>query len=153
MAYTKQQIETIFNTICERVENGEALRSVLKDKDMPSNKTFYEWVDNDETKVKRYMRACEERANSIFEDIINISDNVEQDIITLPDGREVENKAVIARDRLRVDARKWAASKLNPKKYGDKIDQNINHSGEIKTSANNHTYEEMYFLKYGKKPE
>ena len=153
MAYTKQQIETIFNTICERVENGEALRSVLKGKDMPSNKTFYEWVDNDETKVKRYVRACEERANSIFEDIINISDNMEQDIITLPDGREVENKAVIARDRLRVDARKWAASKLNPKKYGDKIDQNINHSGEIKTSANNHTYEEMYFLKYGKKPE
>ena len=31
----------------------------------------------------------------------------------------VTNHNVINRDRLRVDARKWAASKLAPKKYGD----------------------------------
>ena len=28
----------------------------------------------------------------------------------------------VARSRLRIDARKWLASKLAPKKYGDKID-------------------------------
>ena len=36
------------------------------------------------------------------------------------DGKEIINQDVIARSRLRVDARKWIASKLLPKKYGDK---------------------------------
>jgi hypothetical protein len=31
---------------------------------------------------------------------------------------------------LRVDARKWKASKLAPKRYGDKMD--LNHSGNLK---------------------
>lgn len=31
------------------------------------------------------------------------------------------NHEQIARSRLRVDARKWAAAKLAPKKYGDRI--------------------------------
>ena len=32
---------------------------------------------------------------------------------------------VVARSRLRIDARKWLASKLAPKKYGDKIDATL----------------------------
>ena len=43
-------------------------------------------------------------------------------MITLPDGREVIDQAVVNRDRLRVDSRKWLLSKMNPKKFGEKID-------------------------------
>ena len=32
------------------------------------------------------------------------------------------NHDVIQRDRLRVDARKWMLGKMQPKKYGDKLD-------------------------------
>ena len=129
--YTEEQIETTFNIICERIEDGESLRSVLKDKDMPSSQTFYIWVDGNDIKSKQYARACELRAENEFEDILKISDNIGKDLITLPDGREVVDNAVIARDRLRVDARKWRLSKMNPKKYGDKV--GVEHSGEIKT--------------------
>ncbi|TXH58050.1 MAG: terminase small subunit protein, partial [Desulfurellales bacterium] len=33
----------------------------------------------------------------------------------------VFDATAVARNRLRVDARKWLASKLAPKKYGDKV--------------------------------
>jgi hypothetical protein len=31
----------------------------------------------------------------------------------------------VARNRLRVDARKWMAGKLRPKRYGDKIEHEV----------------------------
>jgi hypothetical protein len=121
MAYTKIQIEDIFKEIIERVEIGEPIRTVLKDDDMPSSRTFYKWLDEDEEKVKQYARACEVRADVIFEEILTIADKQGEDIIIL-DGKEVTNHNVVSRNRLQVDARKWVLSKMQPKKYGDKID-------------------------------
>ena len=54
--------------------------------------------------------------------MIDIVDNNTNDVNVLEDGKEVVNNDVIQRSRLRYDARKWLVSKLNPKKYGDKID-------------------------------
>jgi uncharacterized iron-regulated protein len=64
----------------------------------------------------------------MLEEIIDIADDNSQDMTTDKDGNEVVNHDVIARARLRVDARKWAMSKLAPKKYGDKLD--VNHGGQ-----------------------
>jgi membrane protein implicated in regulation of membrane protease activity len=41
---------------------------------------------------------------------------------------EVVNGEHIQRSRVRIDARKWKASKLAPKKYGEKI-QHAGHDG------------------------
>lgn len=38
---------------------------------------------------------------------------------------EVENKEVVNRSRLRVDTRKWLMSKIAPKKYAERIQQEI----------------------------
>jgi hypothetical protein len=128
MAYTEQQIEKAFNDICTKICGGSSLRATLCFDNTPSSQTFYKWIDEDKEKAKQYARACEERTDYIFEDLITISDSAGGDLITLPDGREVVDNAVITRDRLRVDTRKWMLSKLNPKKYGDKLDvtQTIN---------------------------
>ena len=40
-----------------------------------------------------------------------------------------ENGEALRRSQIRIDARKWMASKLKPKKYGVKI--GLNHSGQI----------------------
>jgi hypothetical protein len=40
----------------------------------------------------------------------------------------------VARSKLQIDARKWKASKLAPKKYGDKMD--LTTDGEKITSFN-----------------
>lgn len=122
MAYKEKDIIALFDSICQRIEEGEALRTILKDNEMPSSRTFFKWLDEDEEKVKQYARAKEIYAEGVFEDIILISDGSGDDVIIDEDGKENINHHVIQRDRLRTDTRKWALSKLNPKKYGDKVD-------------------------------
>lgn len=131
MAYKKEQIEEIFNRIMSEIIHGRALRNILKDEGMPAPETFYVWLDQDESKSKRYARACEYRADAIFDEIIDIADETDNDTIyDIETGAEKPNHEWIARSRLRVDSRKWIASKLAPKKYGDKIDVDHTTLGE-----------------------
>jgi hypothetical protein len=122
MSYTIEDITEIFNKILIEIESGRALRKILKEDDnMPSTQTFYKWIDEDAEKSKQYARACEVRADAIFDDIIDIADDSSGDKKVIQSG-EVVDSEFVARSRIRIDARKWIASKLNPKKYGDKID-------------------------------
>jgi hypothetical protein len=122
MAYSQKEIDDIFNYVCGEIEKGRALRNILKDDNMPSTSTFYQWLDNNEDKAKQYARATEIRADIIFDDILNIADDNVNDTYTNDDGVELTNHDVIQRARLKIDARKWVLSKLNPKKFGDKTD-------------------------------
>jgi len=117
MAYSEQKIKDSFEYIISQIESGRALISVLKDSGMPSSKTFYQWLEDDEDKVKYYACACEKRADAIFEDILSIVDDKSKDA-----AKGTEGMNSVQRARLQMDARKWIASKLNPKKYGDKTD-------------------------------
>jgi len=130
MAYSDIEIEKVFDTIIERIFNGEAIRNILKESEMPSSRTFYSWLDSDPEKVKLYARACEARADAIFDEILDISDDSGNDLIEVDLGDGVVSEKIniefVQRSRLKVDARKWVVSKLNPKKYGDKLDVNQN---------------------------
>lgn len=68
-----------------------------------------------------YAHAREARADKLVEEIITISDDSSRDTFTDKDGVERTNNEVVARSRLRVDSRKWLASKMLPKKYGDRL--------------------------------
>jgi hypothetical protein len=78
--------------------------------------------------LKKYNRAREEQADYLAEEMLEISDEGMNDYIeTFKDGsvRVRVNDEHISRSRLRVDTRKWIASKLKPKKYGDKIQSEV----------------------------
>lgn len=123
MAYSKEQKETILNEIFLLIANdGLALRNILKRDNMPSVETFYKWINEDKEKAIQYARATEIRADKIFDEILTISDSTEDDIIVDENGNPITNHNVINRDRLRIDSRKWVLSKMQPKKYGDKLD-------------------------------
>ncbi len=130
MAYSDTQKKTILTNVCERICKGEALRNILNDKGMPSYSTFYIWIEEDESKSKQYACACEERQDFMFEQMLEIADDQEDDIYEDKDGKEHVNHNVINRSKLRIDTRKWALSKLNPKKYGDKLQTDITSKGE-----------------------
>jgi|GEM_PF-907448 len=116
----KKVSETRFNKVLFNIsEHGMPWKKALEG--IMSSYTFNKMLDSDEERAKRYVRACEKRADVIAEQALNIADEFGDDIITLPDGREIENQRVIGRDRLRVDTRKWLLSKMYPKKYGDKM--------------------------------
>jgi hypothetical protein len=74
---------------------------------------------------QQYARAREAQAEYLVDEIVEIADDGTNDYMAIRDSEgEIagwrENGEYIQRSRLRVDARKWAASKLAPKKYGDK---------------------------------
>lgn len=123
---TKVDVKASISTILERISNGESLRSILPSKnrpiELPHIGTFIDWVNADKDLAERYARAQELRAELLFEEILTIADDSSQDIIKNDKGVEFENKEFVNRSRLRVDARKWALSKMLPKKYGDKLD-------------------------------
>lgn len=118
MAYNK---DIIFPLILSEIEEGASLRSILKREDMPGRTVFFEWLNQDEFKANQYARSCELRSEYIFEEILEIADETSRDTIYTDKG-EMPNSEWMARSRLRVDARKWMLGKMNPKKYGDKLD-------------------------------
>ena len=116
----EKELNKLFDEIIiEIAENGKAAISALKGR--MSTSTFYELLKEDE-KSKRYARATEMRADRMAEEMLKIADDNGEDVIIMEDGREVTNHDVINRARLRVDTRKFLLAKMNPKKFGDKID-------------------------------
>lgn len=91
--------------ICTEISEGKSLTDVCAAPDMPARLTIYRWMREYEDFGNAYARAREERADLLAEEILTIADTA--------------TDANLA--RLRVDSRKWAASKLNPKTYGDKM--------------------------------
>ena len=120
MAYTEENKENIFSLICDELEKGYSLRSILRREDMPSSRTFFKWIDESESKVKQYERSLELRSEMLFDEIIEIADKQSEDVGEDENGNKVINHNIVQRNRLQIDARKWALSKMFPKKFGDK---------------------------------
>ena len=125
MAYDKK---IVFPLILLEIEEGASLRSILRRNEMPTQKTFFDWLLIDEDKVKQYAYACEKRADAKF-------DSIEQDYLEEPQRDPLTGKidaGWVQLQRLKIDSKKWELGKMNPKKYGDKIQQE--HSGEVTTN-------------------
>lgn len=119
--------EELATRICERLAGGESLLTICKGDDMPARGTVMRWLLDDKHPGFRdkYAQARDEQADFYAEQIVAISDE-ECTMVKHGDGDEeaevevVFDATAVARNRLRVDARKWYASKLAPKKYGDR---------------------------------
>ena len=115
--------ESVRLEICERIAKGESMVSICASEGMPVQSVVYNWLTVDSEFAERYARAREQQAEHYLDEIIAISDDVTLDKIVDGEGNERTNNEAIQRSRLKVDTRKWAMSKLAPKKYGDKITQ------------------------------
>lgn len=134
MAYSAEQVAAHKATICERIADGESLRQICSDEGMPATSTVFLWLSEDPQFSEQYARAREAQADAVFDDILSIADDGRNDWIEKrnADGQVIgwqENGEAIRRSQLRIDARKWMAGKLKPKKYGEKLDLNL--SGAI----------------------
>lgn len=92
--------------ICDMISDGMSIRAICALPIMPGRATVYEWLGQHKEFADRYAHAREERAEFYADQIIEIADNSDLD----PNDRKV-----------RLDARKWIASKLKPGTYGDKV--------------------------------
>lgn len=134
MAYSPEEAAAIKLIICERIANGESLRTICDDEDMPTKSTVFLWLREDGDFSDHYARARESQADALFDEILTIADDGRNDWMERKNAEDqnigwVENGEALRRSQLRVDARKWMAGKLQPKKYGDKLQ--TEHSGSV----------------------
>lgn len=130
--------EEIALRICERLADGESLKAMCAEDGMPARSTVFRWLSMPEHKtfLDMYTRAREEQADALFDEILAISDDGRNDWMARMDAEEEnlgwrENGEALRRSQLRIDARKWAASKLMPRKYSEKFQADLTHSGEV----------------------
>lgn len=105
--------EEIADTICERLMEGRSLRSICGDDDMPNRQTVVRWQVQHEDFAAKCARARELQADLMDDMILDVADGC-------------KNETALA-DRVKISAYQWRASKLAPKRYGDKVQ--TEHSG------------------------
>ena len=111
-------------TICDRLADGESLRSICASEGMPDKATVLRWIGRHAEFRDEYALAHEEQAEQLLADAVRIADDSSRDYVkkTGADGKvtwvvDYEN---IRRDRLRINTRFWIAALLAPKKYGSR---------------------------------
>ena len=104
--------EEMGNLICDKLTEGVSLRKLCMSEEFPNASTVYVWLDRFPSFAEKYARAREAATEDMLEAILEIADDPKI---------EVQDK------RVRIDTRKWAMSKLNMKKYGEKktTDSNV----------------------------
>jgi Bacteriophage Sf6, terminase small subunit-like len=98
--------------ICRRISIGQSVVEIGRDPDMPCRQAIHEWiVSNRNGFGDMFARAREAQAEVFVDQIIDIADSV----------AGCTDNAAVQAARLRVDARKWIAARLLPRKYGDRV--------------------------------
>lgn len=118
--YTKDTADKI----CEKISGGLSLRAICAEAGMPARGTVYRWLIENADFQDQYARARDKQADYFAEEIIEIADSAEAE------------SAAVSKAKLQIDARKWAASKIAPKKYGDKQEIDVKSSdGSMRPSV------------------
>jgi len=105
MARPSKYTDKLALHICKRIADGESLRTICKDSQLPTKSTVLKWVLTHDEFADHYARARQIQAELLADEITDIADS---------------EKGDVQRDRLRVDTRKWYLSKVLPKIYGEK---------------------------------
>jgi len=113
-SYTKEKAQAI----CEMIEKGMTLQAICELPDMPSIGSVYNWQDENLDFLESYARARSRKADTLADMVLT----------------EAFNSHDAQIGRLRIDALKWTASKLAPKKYGDRIEVESNSQQNFKIS-------------------
>ena len=118
--------QTVADAICERLADGESLRSICDGAGMPTERAVRFWAtDPNHPFAPHYARAREAGYHKLADELLEIADDATNDYMMRKRGDEeveVVDHDHIARSRLRVDTRKWMLSKVLPKVYGDKLE-------------------------------
>jgi hypothetical protein len=104
--------QEIFDKICERLASGgdeNSLRQICAEAGMPHRMTFNEWRKRTPELSAQYDKACLDRRDTYFEELIEIAD-------TDPDPQRARN---------RMHAREWAWARQDRKRFGERIDSEL----------------------------
>ena len=107
--------QNLAEEICDSLSSGKSLRKICLSDTMPGQTTIFRWLHENEEFRKQYTQARTHQADTLFDECLDIADDRLE---------EQTSPYAVARARLRIDTRKWMSGKLNPKKYGEKSEDN-----------------------------
>lgn len=105
--------EELSESICTMLAEGSSMVEITMRPDMPGQRTVYQWLERIPEFAQRYAQARERQAHTIADRAVHMA---------LRGCEDPQSAAV------QLNAIKWAAGKLAPKVYGDKLD--LNHGGQ-----------------------
>lgn len=113
--------QEIADKICSLVATtSKSMRTICKEVGI-DYQTHLNWFRSHPEYFDQYARAKEDQSDLLIEEMIEIADDSTKDEEVTETGVRM-NSEFVQRSRIRIDTRKWIASKLKPKKYGDKVD-------------------------------
>lgn len=124
--------QELADRLCALLADGQSMRKVCENDWAPDKASVFMWLRTRPEFLDQYTRAKQEAADSMVDDMLDIADDARNDYMSVndPDNPGYKfNGEHVNRSRLRVDARKWIAAKLKPKKYGEKVEHE--HSGRL----------------------
>jgi hypothetical protein len=99
--------------ICDRISCGQVLEEILRDQRMPGRTTVLRWLDQEPEFAAGYARARGNQAEAVAErGFAEAWANLEPQHVN--------------RARLRWDASKWLAGRLDPSRWSDKSEVSVN---------------------------
>lgn len=120
VVWTPERIAEAQDAIVDLLANGHSIRAVCAMPDMPAWSTVREWLRSDAEFTTRYARAREAAADQLAARVVDIADKVAEGRLDAQAGRTA------------IDGYKWAAAKLKPSVYGDRIDVNANVNANVR---------------------
>lgn len=112
--------EELAESLCDHLAEGGLAVEWCRQEGRPSVSTIHRWMQAHPAFREAYARAREVGLHVMAEEVIAVSDDSSGDWRKDENGNDVLDHEHVQRSRLRVDSRKWLASKLLPKVYGDK---------------------------------
>jgi len=109
MARPSKYTSALADEICDRLIEGESLRQICESPHMPNRTTVVRWLAVNDGFASNYARARESQADLMDDMILELARNCTPE--------------TAAADRVRLLAYQWRASRLMPRKYGDKAKQ------------------------------
>ncbi len=112
MEYSEERKKKILEEICDKLIEGQSLRRICMDsKDLPNAATIFRWMGDDDSEYATIIaRARSVQADALFDDMSDLVNRMVEDGLD----HNVTKTAIWAKQ--------WQASKLRPKKYGDKLE-------------------------------
>jgi hypothetical protein len=141
--------KVVADEVLDRIRNGETIREIVTDLEMPAKNTIWEWENGHlgapSSWRNDYARARQIQADSFVSDTIAIADTVDETahlaavaaLENLPeDATNTEKrrayfyakKRSLEAAKLQIDTRRWVASRMAPNRWGDKV--TIEHVGD-----------------------
>lgn len=123
--------ELIWPKVLEDIASGASLTAALRRvRPSPSYWWAKDALRRDAKLRARYIEACEDRADRLAEELLELADS------PMPDGLDGPGRSAwVQQLRVKIDARKWIACKLKPRQYGDRLDLEVKHTSISVTAA------------------